>query len=116
MTFRSSLRGPSALHHFRRPTFGLVLALAAGWSLEAAAQSVAPASEAVHDLPDVVVTAARREQRLQDTPITTELVTARDIAVTGASDLGSVLVEQTGIELQGGMPTGAGVMLQGIGS
>jgi outer membrane receptor for ferrienterochelin and colicins len=64
----------------------------------------------------VVVTAARREQRLQDTPITTELVTARDIAVTGASDLGSVLVEQTGIELQGGMPTGAGVMLQGIGS
>jgi iron complex outermembrane receptor protein len=59
MTFHSSLRGPSALHHFRRPTFGLVLALAAGWSLEAAAQSVAPASEAVHDLPDVVVTAAR---------------------------------------------------------
>lgn len=64
----------------------------------------------------VVVTAARREQRLQDTPITTELVTARDIALTGASDLGSVLVEQTGIELQGGMPTGTGVMLQGIGS
>jgi outer membrane receptor for ferrienterochelin and colicins len=64
----------------------------------------------------MVVTAARREQRLQDTPTTTELVSARDIAVSGASDLGSVLSEQTGIELQGGMPSGTGVMLQGIGS
>jgi outer membrane receptor for ferrienterochelin and colicins len=64
----------------------------------------------------VVITASRREQRLADTPVITEVVTARDIAATGAADLASALVEQTGIQLQGGIPSGAGVMLQGIGS
>ena len=64
----------------------------------------------------VVVTASRREQMLKDVAITTELVTRDDIERSGATDLGSVLMEQTGIELQGGHPAGAGVMLQGIGS
>jgi hypothetical protein len=39
-----------------------------------------------------------------------------EIERTTASDLASVLVEQTGIALQGGHPAGAGVMLQGLGS
>jgi outer membrane receptor for ferrienterochelin and colicins len=67
-------------------------------------------------LDQVVVTAARRPQRLADAVTTTEVVTREDIARTGASDLASVLTEQTGIQLQGGMPAGAGVMLQGLGS
>ena len=64
----------------------------------------------------VVITASRREQRLKDVAITTELVTRDDIERSGATDLASVLTEQTGIELQGGHPAGAGIMLQGIGS
>lgn len=67
-------------------------------------------------LDNVVITAARREQRLADVVTTTEVISRRDIERTGASDLASVLVEQTGIQLQGGHPAGAGVMLQGIGS
>jgi outer membrane receptor for ferrienterochelin and colicins len=67
-------------------------------------------------LDQIVVTAARREQLLKDATITTELVTREDLERSGASDLASVLTEQTGIELQGGHPAGAGVMLQGIGS
>ncbi len=67
-------------------------------------------------LDQVVVTAARRAQRLADAVTTTELVTRADIERTGASDLAAVLTEQTGIVLQGGHPAGAGVMLQGIGS
>lgn len=67
-------------------------------------------------LDQIVVTAARREQRLADAVTTTELVTRADIERSGASDLASVLLEQTGIELQGGHPAGAGVMLQGLGS
>ncbi|MDF1506508.1 TonB-dependent receptor plug domain-containing protein, partial [Roseisolibacter sp. H3M3-2] len=67
-------------------------------------------------LDQVVVTAARRAQRLGDAVTTTEVVTRADIARTGAADLSAVLTEQTGIQLQGGHPAGAGVMLQGIGS
>lgn len=64
----------------------------------------------------VVVTAARREQRLADVVVTTELVSADDIARTGASDLGSALAAATGIQLDGGTPAGTGIMLQGLGS
>ncbi|BAH39715.1 MAG TPA: TonB-dependent receptor [Gemmatimonas aurantiaca] len=67
-------------------------------------------------LDQVVVTAARREQRLKDAVVTTELISRADIERTGATDIASVLLEQTGIELQGGHPAGTGVMLQGIGS
>lgn len=67
-------------------------------------------------LDQVVVTAARRAQRLADAVTTIEVVSRTDIERTGASDLGSVLTERTGIQLQGGMPAGAGVMLQGLGS
>ena len=68
------------------------------------------------ELDQLVVTAARRPQRLADAVTTTEVVSRADIERTGASDLASVLTEQTGIQLQGGMPAGAGVMLQGLGS
>lgn len=67
-------------------------------------------------LDQVVVTAARREQALKDVAVTTEVVTRREIEQTGASDLSSILTEQLGIELQGGHPAGAGIMLQGLGS
>ena len=67
-------------------------------------------------LDQVVVTAARREQRLADVAVTTEVVSRREIEQSGASDLAAVLTEQTGIQFQAGHPTGAGVMLQGIGS
>lgn len=67
-------------------------------------------------LDEVVVTAARRPQRLADAVSTTELVSRADIARTGASDLATVLTQQPGIQLEGGIPAGAGVMLQGLGS
>lgn len=67
-------------------------------------------------LDQVVVTAARRDQRLTDAVVTTEVVTRADIERTGAADLASVLTEQTGVALQGGHPAGAGVMLQGFGA
>jgi len=75
--------------------------------------ALAPAALALDQL---VVTAARREQRLSDAVTTVEVVSRADLDRTGAADLASVLIEHAGIELQGGMPNGAGVMLQGIGS
>lgn len=67
-------------------------------------------------LDDVVVTAARREQRLKDAIVATEVIGRDEIERSGASDVAAVLVEQTGIELHGGHPAGTGVMIQGLGS
>ncbi len=67
-------------------------------------------------LDQMVVSAARREQKLADAVATVEVVNRRDIERTGAADLAAVLTEQLGIELQGGHPAGSGAMLQGIGS
>lgn len=62
----------------------------------------------------IVVTAARREQRLKDVTTTTELVSRREIERTGSSDIASVLSEQTGIQFTGGHPSGSGVALEGL--
>jgi len=64
----------------------------------------------------VVVTASRRNQRLADVPVATEVVAREEIRESGAADLSAVLTERTGVVLQGGHPVGSGVMLQGIGS
>jgi outer membrane receptor for ferrienterochelin and colicins len=65
-------------------------------------------------LGELVVTAARREQRLADVTVPTEIVTRESIEATGASNLAAALTEQTGIQFDGGHPSGAGVMLQGL--
>ena len=64
----------------------------------------------------LVVTAGRRLQRLADVPVATELVTQQEILETGATDLAAVLTERAGIQLEGGHPVGAGVMIQGLGA
>ena len=71
--------------------------------------------ETIVPLGEVVVTAARREQRLADAIVETELITARDLA-RGPADVASVLAERTGIQIDGGVPAGAGIQLRGFGS
>ncbi len=63
-----------------------------------------------------VVTAARREQQLKDAVVPIELISREEIARSGASDVASVLIEQVGVQLEGGLPAGAGVQLQGLGT
>jgi outer membrane receptor for ferrienterochelin and colicins len=63
----------------------------------------------------IVVTAARREQTLKDTPVATELITHEEIQRTGASDLATVLTQQIGISPASGTPSGSGVTLDGLG-
>jgi outer membrane receptor for ferrienterochelin and colicins len=65
-------------------------------------------------LDEIVITAARREQRLADVTVPTEIITRESIEATGASSLAAALTEQTGIQFDGGHPSGAGVMLQGL--
>ncbi len=70
---------------------------------------------AILPLDAVVVTATRRLQKLADVPVPTELITREQIERSGASDVAQVLLEQVGIEIQGGHPVGTGVFLQGLG-
>lgn len=67
-------------------------------------------------LEEIVVTGARREQRLVDATVTIEVISRRDIEASGATDLATVLTKRTGIQFQAGHPSGAGIMLQGLSS
>ena len=67
-------------------------------------------------LDQIVITAARRAQRLGDAVVATEVVARGDIDRTGASDVGTALTQQTGVQLEAGVPSGAGVQLQGFGA
>jgi outer membrane receptor for ferrienterochelin and colicins len=64
----------------------------------------------------VVVTASRREQRLSDAVVETSLIDATELRRSGSPDLAQVLAEQSGLQLDGGTPAGAGVQLRGFDS
>lgn len=63
-----------------------------------------------------IITAARREERLADAVVATELIGAGEIARSGASDLAALLEKHVGIQPDGGVPAGVGVTLQGMGA
>jgi outer membrane receptor for ferrienterochelin and colicins len=63
----------------------------------------------------IVVTAARREERLRNTVVATELIGAREIARAPVADLGALLSRFAGIQLDAGVPAGHGVALRGLG-
>src|SRR5690606_39909126 len=67
-------------------------------------------------LDELVVTASRRVQQLADVAVATEIVGREEIRRSGAADLSAVLVDRTGIAIEGGHPAGTGVMLQGLGA
>ena len=86
------------------------VAVGAAASVDVALRSLPIALEAV------VVTAARREQKLKDAVPETQILTREEIAQSGASNLGDAVTQSAGIQLEGGVPSGAGVYLQGLGS
>ena len=67
------------------------------------------------ELEPVVVTATRTPQRLEDTPVITNLITRAEIEATGAENIGEVLEHTAGIVIHRD-GHGDGVQLQGLGS
>jgi outer membrane receptor for ferrienterochelin and colicins len=61
----------------------------------------------------VVVTGARAERRLTDSPVVTELITRKDIEAAGAENLADVLEEHPGLDVFRGVG-GAAVRVQGL--
>ena len=67
-------------------------------------------------LESVVITAARREQRFADAVVATELISRRAIEQRAATDVAAALTDAPGVQAEGGIPSGSGVLLQGLGS
>jgi outer membrane receptor for ferrienterochelin and colicins len=80
-----------------------------------AAQAAPPDSVRTR-LDAVVITAARREQRLKDVVVPTEVIGRGEIERTGATDVATLLQQFVGIQLDGSVGGGLGVQLQGMDS
>ena len=94
----------------------LVLGLLAFALLSSAESSDNTAeTDGATELEPVVVTATRTPQRLEDTPVITNLITREDIEATGAENVGEVLEHTAGIIIHRD-GHGDGVQLQGLDS
>ncbi|MGQ0766919.1 MAG: TonB-dependent receptor [Gemmatimonadota bacterium] len=67
-------------------------------------------------LDPIVVTASRREQRLSSIVVETSVFEATQLRETGAVDVAQALTDQSGIQLDGGTPAGAGAGIRGFDS
>lgn len=74
-----------------------------------------PSDGGVEDPPArTVVTAARSPERLEDTPVATEVITRAEIAASGAQSVAELLGAQPGLEVQSTF-SGATLQVQGLG-
>lgn len=113
-SFRARSRGarrPAAA----RAAAGLALAVA-GALLPTRPLAAQGTDTARTRLDAVVVTAARREQRLKDVVVPTEVIGRAEIERTGATDVAALLQQFTGLQVDGGVGGGQGVQLQGMDS
>lgn len=89
----------------------LKLILLAGAAVVAAPVGIAHAQDASEE---VVVTAQRREQALQDVPITLQVVTAEAIDQVAADDMGDMSAFVPGLSVSNSSPTQARYSIRGV--
>ena len=87
-----------------------VIALAA----PAFAQDV-PAAEQASSGTDIIVTATRRSERLQDVPLAVSAISAEQLAATGFKDLTNIAYTFSGVQF-GTTPNDAGFRVRGVGT
>ncbi|MDR2072074.1 MAG: TonB-dependent receptor [Spirochaetaceae bacterium] len=83
--------------------------LAAAWGGAAFAQEPAE----LYELDDITVTGTRTEKRLKDSPVLTEVITAKEIENSSATTVTEIL-DDYGLMVSGG-PMGDDIQLQGMG-
>lgn len=89
----------------------LKLVLLAGAAVVALPTSMAYAQDASEE---IVVTAQRREQALQDVPITLQVVTAQAIDQVAADDIGDMSAFVPGLSVSNSSPTQARYSIRGV--
>lgn len=92
-----------------------VMALASGFAGAAGAEQRAPAPAGASQLEEVVVTARRREERLQDVPVAVTAVTAQQLARANVQTLSDVqrLVPSLTMTLSNARSGSAAITLRG---
>jgi outer membrane receptor for ferrienterochelin and colicins len=82
----------------------------------AAEEPVAPAEPPVDEpVAQTVVTASRSPERLENTPVATEVITRAEIAASGARDAAELLAAHPGLEVASTF-AGSNLRVQGLGS
>jgi iron complex outermembrane receptor protein len=79
------------------------------------AQSPVQAVQAPTTAGDIIVTAQRREQRLQDVPISVAVTTGDAIQKAGSTDLLDLSTRMPGVHISGG-PISSNITIRGVGS
>ncbi|MFT4251699.1 MAG: TonB-dependent receptor, partial [Caulobacter sp.] len=99
--------------------FKLGLLAASGMSVAvggaAYAQQAAPTTESAVAIEEVVVTATRRSERLQDVPLAVSAVSGDQLAATGAKQVTDLQYSVAGVQF-GTSPNDSGFRLRGVGS
>ncbi|MCP3730266.1 TonB-dependent receptor [Sphingomonas sp. MG17] len=106
------------MHHFKSIVAGLAGVSIFALAGPALAQDSAPAAaqaEPVSDGTEIIVTATRRAERLQDVPLAVSAVTADQLAATGFKDLTNIAYTFSGVQF-GTTPNDAGFRVRGVGT
>lgn len=80
-----------------------------------AQQAPPPAASDTATTGDIVVTASRRSERLQDVPLAVSAITARQLAAGGFQQLTDIQYQFSGVQF-GNSPNDAGFRLRGVGT
>lgn len=103
----------------RRFRTALVASLIGTTATSAWAADPAPAADAAAadagDSPDVIVTARRRAENIQDVPISVQAISGETLQRKGTIDLQSLVDQAPGLNATGGNPRNFSVTIRGIG-
>ncbi|MDO6416708.1 TonB-dependent receptor [Sphingomonas sp. BIUV-7] len=92
------------------------LASTSGGAALAAEPDAAPAAvDASSDSPEVLVTARRRAENIQDVPISVQAISGETLQRKGTIDLQSLVEQTPGLNSTGGNPRNFSVTIRGIG-
>jgi len=100
---------------------GLLLgsvAAAAIWAAPAAAQTSAEGSDAAQNGDEIIVTATRRAERLQDVPVSVSAISAGDLARSGLKEVSDIQYLAPNITFSATNPVsnGGGYQIRGVGT
>lgn len=80
------------------------------------ASPVVEAAGAAPELGDVVVTARRREEKLQEVPLALAVISAEALAATGAFNVGKLAQLQPSLQFYSSNPRNTSITIRGLGS
>src|SRR5580692_11746415 len=97
---------------------GLALTTYAGWALaqQSPSQGASTDTSSATGIPEIIVTATKRETGLQETPLSISAVTGASLADSGVQDLSHLTQSVPGLVFEDDGPAATRVTIRGIRS